>query len=203
MRKSLAVLLVLALSVSFAFAQNRTGDKAILFEFDGLSFLNVYEYAGGLGFKTNLGDLALRTSLLFGNISSEGAHQSPNFGDKQSELELGLNLSLLYSLADETVSPYVGLGFGFGYSKYKESDAHASDATIFYEYEESGFSIGVGLLLGVEVFVVKNLSISGEYQLGFESFSATSPSPIGEDIKLSASNMGIRTGGMLILSAYF
>jgi hypothetical protein len=203
MRKSLVVFLVLALSVSFAFGQHRTGDKAILFAFDGLSFMNVYEYAGGLGFKSNMGDLALRAALMFGNTSIEDIHQSPNFGDKQSQLDLGLDLSLLYALSDDRVAPYVGLGFGFGYTKYKESDAHASDATTFYEYEESGFSIGVGMLLGVEVFVVKNLSLSGEYQLGFTSASLTSPSDTGEDWKAGGTSMGIQTAGILILSAYF
>lgn len=203
MRKSLAVLLVLALSVSFAFGQHRTGDKAVLFEFDGLSFMNVYEYAGGLGFKTQMGDLGLRTSLLFGSISTEDIHQEPNFGEKESDLELGLDVSLLYPLVDAPVAPYVGLGFGFEFDKYKYTDSHDANETIFYEYEQSGFTIAAGLLLGVEVFVVKNLSLSGEYQIGVISSSASSPSDVGEDYKASGSMLGIQTAGILILSAYF
>ena len=130
MRKGLMVLLALVLSVSFAFGQgHRTGDSAILFEFDGLSFMNVWEYAGGLGYKMNMGDLGVRAALIFGSQSIEDIHQDPNFGDKESDLELGLDVSLLYALSDGPVAPYVGVGFGFDFAKYKYTEAHDSDET--------------------------------------------------------------------------
>ena len=204
MKKGLIVLVVFLLSASLVYGQaHRTADKALLFEFDGLDNLGVDEFYGGLGIKIMMSSVAVRTGITFGSYSSEDIHQEPNVGDKDSEMEFGLNLDLLYYLAENRVAPYIGVGFGFNYYKYKEEDAHDIEDQTYGEYEASGFGLGVGLLLGAEVFVVKNLSLSGEYQIGFMSDSATSPSDSGQDYKKGSSMIGIQTSGTLTLSVYF
>jgi hypothetical protein len=188
MKKQLGILAlaVLVISVSVASADDFTtsvnaGSKAMLFEFSGLSALAANAYQGGIGGKYYLLDpLALRASLLFG-FADQGT-PAPAAGGSAGDanaFSIGLNAGAEYHLLKTRVSPYVGGTLGFVSTSTSEKDAVATGVTAPTTTNAaagqmvngvtyfSGFGFNVAAIAGVEFFIIKELSLSAEYRLGY------------------------------------
>lgn len=197
--------LIFAASASVAVAQPvevpDSGDKAVLFSFNGLGTLNLGEYEGGVGVKYFVeSDLAVRGMLGFGvdNETTKGAvgytdstENTVSFGvggAVEYHLPLASHVSpyvggeILFMTSTETRTPSVFTGSPFG------GPSAPSEKTT-----STGF--GLGGVAGVEYFFNRNISLAAEYQLGIAFNNYSNP---GRN-KFRA---GFQTAG-LTLAVYF
>jgi hypothetical protein len=196
------------------------GAKAALFTFSGLSNLGAGAFNGGIGGKYYVLDpLALRASLLFA-LADQGT-PAPAAGGTAGDANawsVGLNVGAEFHLLKTRVSPYVGGAVGFVSSSTSEKDAvptgtpqyTVTNAPVTINgtvYPVGGFNFNIAALAGVEFFIIKELSLSAEYRLGY---SVTAPydqkttAPGGATIKSGAiTNFGIYAIGALTLGFYF
>jgi hypothetical protein len=192
------------------------GSKAALFSFSGLATLGANAYNGGIGMKYYLIDmLALRASLSFA-FADQGT-PAPAAGGTAGDangFSVGLNVGAEYHLLKTRVSPYVGGTMGFLSTSTSKKDPVATGGTAT-KYENTvilgltpGFNFNIAALAGVEFFIVKELSLSAEYRLGY---SVTAPydakttiANVTTTVKTGADSfVGIYTGGALTLAFYF
>jgi opacity protein-like surface antigen len=164
------------------------GDKALLFNFVGLSTLNLNAYQGGIGGKYFLSDgLAVRAMLLFGldNKTTSGVPQSTD-----NSLSFGIGGGIEYHLPlASRLSPYLGGVFSF---------LNSAETTNPGGGRINSTSFGLGAIGGLEYFFNQNLSLGAEYQFGISSTnSSETGSPSTNELKL-----GFQTAG-LTLAAYF
>lgn len=143
----------------------KQGDKAVLFNFVGLSAINLNAYQGGIGAKYFISDgLGVRGMLLFGmdNKTTGGA---PEVTD--NSLSFGISGALEYHLPlTSQISPYVGGGLTFQTGAETINNGFGINKT-------STSSFGLGAIGGIEYFFNQNLSLSAEYQFGFTSTNTT------------------------------
>jgi opacity protein-like surface antigen len=198
MRK-VSILLSALVLLSVSSAQSQTtftgpsqGSKAILFNFQGLSTLNLNDYPAqyGIGGKYFISkEMAIRAMLLFG-MNNQTTKTTPEQTD--NSLTFGIGGALEYHLPlSASVSPYVGGGLAFSSSTNKTNAG-------FGEAKSTSTTFQLGALAGVEYFFNQSLSLGAEYQLGIIS---TSNSPFGGP-KTSDFSFGIQTFG-LTMSVYF
>ncbi len=205
------------------------GSKAFLFTFSGLSALGAYEYNGGIGGKYYFTDaIALRLGIPFSYAyqsvpSNAGAGQTGTDGSV-SAVRFGLNAAGEYHLLKTRVSPYVGAGLGLSSTSTTSKTAVIAPATqSTMENRAAGETIGgngfvggtafnIGGLGGVEFFIVKELSLSAEYQFGYTgTFRADqkSTTTVGTTTTTTTTKEGTLTqigftaAGVLTLSVYF
>ena len=109
---SLLTLFTVAGAQSQPLSVGTQGSKAILFNFAGLSALNLTAYQGGLGGKYFISNgLVVRALLLFG-IDNSTTKSSPQFTDDKLSFGIGGGLEYHLPLASN-VSPYVGGALSF------------------------------------------------------------------------------------------
>ena len=233
MRKILtaAWVVVFSLTGSVAYGQVTptltSGTKAVLFTFDGLSFLAADNFEGGAGFKYFLsGQSALRFGLQFAKASgTEAANPvAPDTGVDGSEdgTTFGISLALERHVRTARVSPYFGVGAGFSTTSTEATDAVVGNPpgpqttvknldgghTISGTFFQGGSTVEVFGLGGFEFFLTEEVSFSAEYRLAFAKFS-----PKDEEITTgattvttqlgSSSLVDIASSGLFTLAIYF
>jgi opacity protein-like surface antigen len=223
---------ILMIPASTSFSQDFTtsvgqGAKAMLFSFSGLSVLGANEFDGGIGAKYYIMDpLALRVAIPFSyanqSIPANAAPGLVGTDGSTSAVRFGLAVAAEYHLLKTRVSPYVGGGLGFSNTSTKAKTAVVAPATqSIMENRATGETIGgnafvagtafnVGALAGVEFFIVRELSLSAEYQLGYSMTAradqklTTAPGATPITTKEGTlSQFGIAAAGVLTLSVYF
>jgi len=165
------------------------GDKAVLFNFVGLSNVALNAYNGGIGGKYFIMDgLALRAMLLF-SINNNTTKSNPESTDKT--LGFGVGGAVEYHLPlSSSVSPYLGGGLFFTTVTNKQNQ--------FTEFKTTQTTFGIGALAGVEYYFNQNLSLAAEYQFGL-STSSTTRTGLSDQNNLQ---IGFQTAG-LTLAVYF
>ena len=164
------------------------GDKAVLFNFVGLSALNLNAYQGGIGGKYFISNgMALRGMLLFG-LDNRTTSGTPQFTDNSLSIGIAAGLEYHLPLASQ-VNPYVGGQLSFlNTAETTNPGANRTSSTTF----------GLGAIGGIEYFFNSNLSLSAEYQFGVTSTqTSASGAPDRSELKL-----GFQTAG-LTMAAYF
>jgi opacity protein-like surface antigen len=205
-------IVLLSLGVLFlagaTYAQEyRTGDRGLLFAFQGLNNLALENFQYGIGAKVFFGKLAVRPLLGFTNFSEDAPDVGETIGEKYSQLNFGAGVVLLFHLAEGRVSPYVGVGGEFEVQNRKyEWEHEKGESPDINDEDRSGF--GVGAVVGAELFLWKNVSLAGEYDVAFGHVGYTRKITTGETgtttkEKSSATKFGINSAGFLILSVYF
>jgi hypothetical protein len=207
-----AILILLAVRVS---AQDlRTNNHAILFSFSGLSDLGLNSYNGGTNYAgigaklvNQSGEMALRPAFVFSGGSTLDEAEAVNFiGEKRSNFTVGILVDVIKHLNKNNILPFIGVGMGFVTSKQKTEPAHAenqkADNT---ETNVSGFLIRG--ILGAEVFIKKNISLSWEYQLSYMKGTNTNKYTNGTGgltvvSKNKTFNFGLEAVGRLTLAVY-
>jgi len=227
------IIIILVLICSLAFAQENVtsvaeGSKAILFSFRGLDFLNANEFNGGVGGKYYIAkDLAVRVGLVLDSYTettpSNADSTETGKDGEYSDFEFGISAAIEWHLTDKRVSPY--LGGGISYTSFSSEQFPAdrwnqnyTGLVVRRTTEVSGAGIlAVFGIAGVEVFIMKEISLSAEYQFAYVSDSDgdvkfTDKAIQGEDPNLprsettkgsSKSSFGFRTAGFLTLAVYF
>jgi hypothetical protein len=225
----MAGVLSVAMAVSFAYAQEVTpsvgaGSKGMMFSFSGLSNLGVNNFNGGLGGKYFLSEaLALRAAILFAHAGQEDLANPPTgfvgTDGSRSATEFGLTIGAEYHMLKSRVSPYVGAELGFTSASTEQKSAGTALPPAVYTQTVTknatggllgyygGMNIGIAAILGVEFFLTKELSLAGEYQLGFgitsRSDQEITTGPTTTTTKTgSTTAMGVSTTA-LTLAVYF
>jgi hypothetical protein len=225
----MAGVLAVAMAVSFAFAEDVTpsigaGSKGMIFSFSGLSNLGVNNFNGGLGGKYFLSEaLALRASLMFAHAGQEDLANPPTGAvgtdGSRSATEFGITLGAEYHLLKSRVSPYVGAELGFSSASTEQKSAGSAIPPAVYTQTVTknatggllgyygGSTLGIAALIGVEFFVTKELSLAGEYQLGY-GMSARADQEVTTGPTTTTTKTGATTGigistTALTLAVYF
>jgi opacity protein-like surface antigen len=205
-------LLLLPLSI---FSQQDSTDKSfkpaikegtfgLLFSFNGFSNISAGNFEGGIGVKYYLRkNLALRTGLQFG-LSSEdySAERAPS--SELSKKYIGLSCAIEYHLNKGRISPYFGGGFNYSstFSKYESESDNKTNFSPDYDI------LGFRAILGVEVFILEEISIAMEYQFSAiwkwqkdeeNNFHGT----VYKMDKTDYFDLGVSSAGVITLSFYF
>lgn len=220
------IVFILCLCHNLAFAQVepkfKSGSMALLFNFAGLENLNANSFNGGIGGKYYLSPtMAVRGGIQFVTASEDIPNNSTNGRDGEvSGTTLGLSGALEIHGGSGRISPYFGGGAAFSTTSTEfKSPTFTDNATqTVIKNDEAGEAINGSFfrgetrfdffaLLGVEFFILNEVSLAAEYHLSFsnssgkdEEFSqgtTTTKSETG-----STSGLGISTAGFLTLSVY-
>lgn len=134
MKKLISVVLALILAVPFALGQIAakspppapySGWTALLFSFDGLSFIRAGNFDGGIGGKIYVSyDLAFRGVLRFTTASGTTPANPPagqtGTDGEVSATQFGVSAAVEYHVRKGHVSPYAGVGVGFSTTSTEE-----------------------------------------------------------------------------------
>lgn len=220
MKSMISVLVVLIFSFSLLVAQEsesyyEAGGKGITFQFNGFSPAS---FNGGIGGKYFLSaDLALKGGLLFSNARQTLPFQGTGGVDgEQKASEFGIFVAVEKHLNTQRLSPYVGAGVEYTSASTERKTAEADPAnqeTIKnYRFGELGYLGGTtfafAVLFGFEFFVVNNLSLGAEYQLGYMKTSRKDEEDTVGNVTVTYKQgsyraMGVTSSGMLALTFYF
>ena len=163
--------------------------RALCFDFSSFS---VDKFKGGIGGK-------LWTSEKFAwvlSVNGEYAHQDAKGPEETTHRELGLICGFEdHHPIVHKLSRYFGASVEFGSSNYERKDESGSKKTT------KGSVVGGALHLGVEYWVLPDMSLGAEYGLGLRQIISrcNDCSPSTKETQISA---GISTAS-LILSFYF
>jgi hypothetical protein len=237
----LSGMVALLVSVSVAMADDAAtsvaaGSKAIMFTFSGLSFLGAGSYqnglstagtnafGGGIGgkyFLTNA--IGLRAGLQFGMAHQTDATTLPSGGTdgNYSATLFGISAGGEYHLNINRVSPYAGLQVSFTTTSttYLHPIDVANGSKITDDNRAApvlgflpGATFGVGIPIGVEFFITKEVSLSAEYQLAYNSTmdydqkTTTVTGAVTSDVKTTVPGQytfGFQNTGAVTLAVYF
>ncbi|MCL4540413.1 MAG: porin family protein [Bacteroidetes bacterium] len=195
---TIAAVMAIAGSVADAQTVNVTaqGNKAVLFNFSGLSNLGLGAYQGGVGGKYYISDgMAVRGMLDFA-INNQTTKGAANFTDAtDNTLGFGLGAGLEYHLPlASKVSPYFG-GLVSFMTTAETFTPSVFTGTVATSTKTSTTTFGLGALAGVEYFFNQNISLAAEYQFGLNYSSRTNPS-------VDILDLGFQTAG-LTFAVYF
>ncbi|MDR3609377.1 MAG: outer membrane beta-barrel protein [Ignavibacteriaceae bacterium] len=221
------IALILALFVCTSFAQEvhsfvGYGSKAVLFEFSGLSNLGANNFDGGAGMKYFLtSQMALRGGLQV-NVAGSTTPANPGTGDvgidgSATSTTLGIEAALEYHLTTTRVTPYLGGGIGFSSTSTDYKPAVFGTAPLYQSETKNATGSGAGttlnffVLMGVEYFIVNEVSLGAEYRLGYDllspsdqEYSSNRPGSVTVTTKgTSSHSLYLSSAGFLTLAVYF
>jgi len=231
-RKILAIAGALVFTSSVCYGQDvkpdlKTGSKALLFQFSGLSVITAGTFDGGAGFKYYISPTtAVRGAVQLSNanntIAANPVAPATGMDGHQSATRAGLTAALERHFGSGRVSPYFGGGVMFATTSTESKNVvvgnppptqattknNTAGETINGTTYLGGHSIGVFGLMGFEFFLRKEISFSGEYSLGYTSTSRSDQQVVAGTVtvttKVGNSNLlNIASRGLLTLAVYF
>jgi opacity protein-like surface antigen len=223
MCKFVIVFMMVLLFFSSSLAQSNDtyferGSKALLFEFSGFDNLGANSFNGGIGGKYFIqSHMAIRGSIQFMSIDEDIPFQGTGGidGDAQAN-RFGFSGALEIHVNNGRVNPYFGggLGLSFTSTKSKTDEADPNDQVTIKNSRDGEFGYFGGTvftvfgMVGVEIFVIENLSLAAEYRLGFANISRkdeeiTQGNTTVTTKQGSIQGFGIESSGVLTLAVYF
>ena len=218
---TLFIVFFLFSSISFGQENNKyfkNGSKAFLFEFNGLDNLSANSFNGGIGGKYYLDTyMAVRGGVQFVSINEDYPFQGTGGADGEAEAsQYGIFGAIEMHLNNSQVSPYWGggLGISFTSTESKSTEADPIDQETIKNNRDGEFGYFGGTefnifgLLGVEIFILKNLSLAAEYRLGYSTLSRHDEEVTQGNVTVttkqgSLDELGIESSGVLTLAVYF
>ena len=149
-------------------ARDMKGRLGLVFEFNGLS-LNALDDGIGLKLWTSR-TTALTAGVGFLHDKSRNENAVGGAGLEQTNTRLGLTVAFEHHFAPRTrVSPFWGLSLGFGTSDFRYDYLPAADgsSTTGFHTTKTTF-LTPRVFLGVEVYLLDSVTLSGFYGLGLE-----------------------------------
>jgi hypothetical protein len=190
------------------------GKNGLRFTVQGLDNIGLGTVNGGVGLKRWMNsNTALRGDVGFGFSRTTQKSTDPLYTDaktKNSEFSLDAGVEFHF-VTGQKVSPFFGGGINFGTStyKYEYSILKVAPSNGTYKlYKSSSSSFGAEAFLGVEFFMGKHLSLTGEYDLGLSSSTQKSQTEtvggVGQqpEAKTTYLNLGVSSAA-LTLTVYF
>ena len=194
------------------------GSKAMLFEFVGLAFLGANSFDGGVGGKYFINqDLAIRGGIQFAEISEDDPFQGTGGVDGKSEAsQFGVSAAAEFHLNRARVSPYVGGGLAlrFTSTESKSAEQNFVDQITVKNSQSGEFGYFGGTefvifgMIGAEIFIIDQLSLAAEYQLGYSHLSRkdeeiTQGNTTITNKQGSQTEFALQSAGVLTLAIYF
>jgi hypothetical protein len=190
------------------------GKNGLRFTVQGLDYIGLGTVKGGVGFKRWMSsNMALRGDVGFGVSHTTYKSTDPLYTDaKNNSSQFSLDAGVeFHFVSGQKVSPFLGGGINFGAStskqEYKILKSNPPAGTYkLYKLSSTGF--GAAVFLGVEFFMGKHLSLTGEYDLGLSSTTQKSQiETVGgvnqqPEAKTTYLNLGVSSAS-LILTVYF
>ena len=179
MKKAMVFVLLILFAAGMVNAQDkvyRDNNLGLVFLFGGMSSTMLLPYNGGFGAKLNLGVIAIRPVIIFAMTNTKAPEVKDNpawISDVNKMSVFGFGGSFLFNMASSgRIIPYVGAGAIVEFASTTNEAGHADgdDGDVF---KTSQFGLGFHALIGFELFIIKNVSFSGEYRLGFGSSTTT------------------------------
>lgn len=182
-----------------------------LTSFDGAVISGKYCFDNSLAIRLGI-SFSSREDINDNNSSSTSNYFSGSEKNELSSYDLQIKSQLLlYNPLIENISFYWGGGLIFSYNYNKQTRKIVADTVLItYDDKISGFGYGLDAIAGVEWFVRKNISLSGEYgleikyqNLNKEQNRIDSVQPI---YKVNGSSKSTRLNGSYVrlgLSIYF
>jgi hypothetical protein len=173
------VALFLLIPASKSFGQDATsaagaGSKALLFS---MAFLTPVAFDNGLGFKYYITDpIALRAGLIFGYTKRTIPAPTNGLEGNQSALRVGGSIGGEYHFIKNRISPFLGGDFRIMSTNTTsnsttnpqiETKNDAAGETINGTTYDAGVNFRIGAICGAEFFIIPELSIAAEYNLGY------------------------------------
>lgn len=223
MRKKLVASVLLIVCVTFflclvplkgANSEVEHGKNGLRFTVKGLDHIRLGTVNGGVGFKRWVnGNTALRGDIGFGVSHTTQKSTDPLYTDvKDNSSQFSLDAGVeFHFVAGQKVSPFFGGGINFGTStsKHEYSILKVAPPNGTYKtYKSSSSGFGAEAFLGVEFFMGKYFSLTGEYDLGLSSRTEKSQAEtvggVGQppEAKTTYLNLGV-SSACLILTIYF
>jgi opacity protein-like surface antigen len=205
----LFALLLVGTAMAAAPVHTDKGDKAMIFEFVGLSdlALNGYDQSWGVGMRYYFSDMnAIRAGIVFGNQKSTLKAQAEDQDDlEDKENEYGIDVTYEHHLKAPcaSVSPYIGGALGYFTWKNEYPAVGARDYAKETEKETGFFG---GACAGFEWGFTECMTLGAEYRVGLfsenykDEISSGGSTTTLEDHDYSFT--GFSTS-MLFLSVYF
>jgi opacity protein-like surface antigen len=223
MRKNLFASTLLIVCVTFclclvplkgANSEVEHGKNGLRFTVRGLDHIRLGTVNGGVGFKRWVNsNTALRGDVGFGVSHTTQKSTDPLYTDvKDNSSQFSLDAGVeFHFVAGQKVSPFFGGGINFGTStskhEYSILKSNPPDGT--YKLDKSSSTrFGAAAFLGVEFFMGKHFSLTGEYDLGLSSSTQKSQEEtVGgvnqpPEAKTTCFDLGVSSAS-LILTVYF
>jgi hypothetical protein len=231
-RKILAIAGVLVLASSVCYGQGvtpelKTGSKALLFEFSGLSVIAAGDFDGGAGFKYYVSpSMAVRGSVQLSRatrvLAANPVAPQTGIDGSQSATLAGVTAAVERHMGTGRVSPYFGGGLMFSTTSTEGKNVvvgnppgaqtttknDTAGETINGKTYLGGSNAGIFGLMGFEFFLRKEVSLSGEYSIGYTSTSrkdeVATAGAVSVTTKVGSSSLfNISSRGLLTLAVYF
>jgi hypothetical protein len=195
-----------------------SGSKAMLFTFSGLQNIGAGEYNGGIGGKFYLMDmLALRASLLLGIANSmTAANPGPGMtgtDGSATSWSFGFSAGAEYHFLKTRVSPYAGIQLGLTSTATESKSVEVGNPPAAQTITKNaganaGMQFNVSALGGVEFFIIKELSLSAEYQLGYALLAHYDQEVVAGNVTTKtkvgpSSYFGIAASGVALTMAFY
>ncbi|MBC8145582.1 MAG: outer membrane beta-barrel protein [bacterium] len=198
--------------------KSASGDFGLLFDLGGLANLalngfngpggDTSDFGAGFGAKYFIADnVAIRLAIALRSLSTDkpvGADPT-EFVDKFSSFSTAITPSVTYNVVKSGgVAGYIGGQLSFGTRSSSSTFADTSRA----KTDASMSSIGVGAIIGAEWFPWSNISLSGEYVLGFATSSTESDIQTGSAPSVhfkgdTETAIGVYSRGVLTAAMYW
>ena len=151
------------------------GDKALVFNFNGLANLDLDgPHSYGIGMRYYMADMtAIRATLVFGNCKYTEEADMEGYADYEENMSV-YGLEAVYEKHMESpcasVVPYWGLGAGFEMGNYETIEPTGSGGGTSSNNEKYNGFYFFGAL-GFEWAFTNCMTLGGEYQAGFGTYS--------------------------------
>lgn len=181
------------------------GKTAFLFNFNGL---NLSPYEGGIGIKKGISEsTALIVSLRFSYDKSEDEVTNEASGYEYKDKRMGILFGFEKHFGRiKKISPYWGLSLLVSnYNHYYKYTQSFDLGDFWYSNEDKLLYVTPMLSLGLEVKIIDNVYLAGQYALGYEYGFGTSEyksNAVTEKQDLKSTDAGVSTSS-LILTIYF
>jgi len=192
-RKSVLILICLSQTAIINSLDINSMEKAFLFNVPSL-LLEVQAYQGGLGLKAGSGTWFFRGMVDF---------MMEDDGQPPSTFLWGISIAVEKHLSEGKASPYIGGAGGIHYSSAR-TDIAGGDWS-----REEELILELGPILGIELEIMKNLSLFAEYQLlGSLGWPAVTTYTGGQEERVSGDqqwsiDLDLGNAGLIGLCIYF
>lgn len=195
MRKFLSVILVAALFPASVFAQEKGEEsknkfkrtKALCFNVHSLTLGNYYGGIGGKKWYSDNRAWFASVNMNYRKINDETRIESDGLSGGSSTMEqtyqnISFNIGFEHHLYQrKNYSPFIGMLFsaGGGKVKYEIPDNGTTPK------EQNDLNTSLNALLGMEVWLNNNISVSGQYEAGLRYIKSKLEEPLNMDIGTS------------------
>ncbi len=206
--KTLIISAVLLLSTLLYAQEDNKVYRTTSLNFE-ISALSLRSFYGGIGSKTWLSESWTMYTSIGGRYSKNTTEATGNFTEgyfKSTSVIINVGFETHFSDIDDDISPYLSAALSGSYNK--SSHLNSYDTTnsniIWKEYKRSEYGIGINFGIGIEFWITKRISLSGQHLLAVNYSWGKDESDMEDFVYRSINNINLHSGtSAIILAIYF